>query len=67
MFAEAVVTFNDSPADLNADNGALPDANSQLEQEEQDVERAISGILEVQVCKIFITSLPLPSYNLLTL
>lgn len=33
-----------------ASEGAWLDANSQLEKEELDVERAISGIAEVQVC-----------------
>lgn len=34
---------------LNAEEKAWIDANSQLGQEEQDIEKAISGITEVQV------------------
>ncbi|PON48580.1 Otx2 transcription factor [Parasponia andersonii] len=49
---EAIVASNENAADLNAADGALADANTQLEQEEHDVERAISGILEVQMKEI---------------
>lgn len=44
----------ESNGDTNLDElgGAFVDANSQLEKEGMDVERAISGITEVQVCEI---------------
>lgn len=65
MYAEAVVTSSENTSNLNSAEGALAVANSQLDREKQDVESAISGILEVQVRKISSSSLPLSSYNLL--
>lgn len=39
-----------SQGNTSALEGAVLDAEAQLEKEELDVERAISGITEVQVC-----------------
>ncbi|KAF4357700.1 hypothetical protein F8388_025743 [Cannabis sativa] len=52
IYKEAVVTSNENTASINAAEVALADAKSQLEKEEQDVERSISGILEVQMKEI---------------
>lgn len=49
--AEAEVASN-GDATQSALERASVDANSLIEKEELDVEKAISGIAEVQVCKI---------------
>lgn len=49
--AEADAVSNGN-TNLNAAEGTWLDANSQIEKEEPDVERAISGIMEVQVFNI---------------
>lgn len=50
--SEAEVSANGETT-LNALEGALMDANSVLEKEELDLERAVSDIVEVQVCNFF--------------
>lgn len=53
-----------------AAEGAWLDANSQLEKEELDVERAISGITEVQVCYfswLLVGALELKTYLLMVI
>lgn len=52
MFPEVVVGSNGN-SNSNSAEVAWEDAKSQLVREEQDVERAISEIIEVQVCVRF--------------
>lgn len=50
--AEADVSSN-GDTNLNALERAYADVYALLEKEERDIERAITGITEVQVCKSF--------------
>lgn len=50
-FAEADAPL-DTDNNLEVQGGAFVDTNLQLEKEGMNVERAISGITEVQVCEI---------------
>ncbi|XP_062113873.1 SWI/SNF complex subunit SWI3B [Humulus lupulus] len=52
ILQEAIVTSNDNTANAIGAERALADAKSQLEEEEEDVERSISEILEVQMKEI---------------